>query len=47
MPLTEYRYVAQGPGGELDGGSQEPPPSGGGKSRDPAGRWLKVKERFK
>ena len=36
-----YRVSLRGTGAEIEEGSQEPPPSGGGKSRDPSGGGLK------
>ena len=35
-----YRVSPRGPGAEIGGGSQPPPPADGGKSRGPAGRGL-------
>ena len=35
-----YRVSLRGPGAEIEGGLNTPPPAGGGKSRGPAGRGL-------
>ena len=36
-----YRVSLRGTGAEIEGGSQEPPLSGGGKSKGPSGRGPK------
>ena len=42
-----HRVSLRGPGAEIEGGgfSTTPPPVGGGKSRGPAGRGLKLERR--
>ena len=42
-----YRVSLRGPGAEIEGGlSRAPPPSGGGKSRGPSGRGLKLVQKL-